>query len=415
MAYLLIRRIKYIGDKFHYESPTLSEGINIIEGPNGTGKSTFMNLIYYALGGDVPEFNINNRKVEKHKEIVNDRNNRVKLIIEIENEIYSLTREIGGTDIFVSNKSNEESRLYPINRRGKDKIFSDWILEKLKIEVVEIYQGATNYKINIKDLFRLVYHNQELDPRRIYKNPDAENYVTDSELMRKTIFQLLVGKTFSEYYKVLADLKKTDKERSIAKSVLDEFTLVMKNLNMGREELNITFLKESLDEKIEQLDKLYITRQSLKENRPSSSDGSFSSVDSLKSQIAELGSKIDDREEKKRNLTSELIKFQNLKDNIIVEVTQIKKIIHTHENLSLFYMDTCPYCLNDIDRKENTCICGKPIDESEYQRFFYTSEEYLDILKSRQKSVETVTMAIKTVNNEIESRTEEISSLSRQY
>lgn len=416
MGYLLIKNVKYTGDKFYYESPTLTKGINIIEGPNGTGKTTFMNLIYYGLGGVVSEFN-QKTKSKKHKEITSDTNNKVELIIEINNTIYGLTRLIGvgRNDIFVSNSTGEEDYLYSLYRTVDEKTFSDWLLEKLDIDVVELYQGTSHYKLNNKDLFRLIYHNQALDPGRIYKNPDAENFITDSELMRKTIFQLLVGKTFSEYYKVLAELRTTEKERSIAKSVLDEYNLIISNLTLGREELNETFLKESLTEKINQLDKLYQSRKSLKANRPLSSDNTFSVIKELKIKIADLGAKTDNKEQEKRQFVSELIRFQNLKDNIVLEVTQIKKIIHTHESLSLFSMDTCPYCLNNIDREENTCICGKEIDESEYQRFFYTSAEYFDILKSKQKSVKTINLAIQSLQNSIHLLTEELSSFSIQY
>lgn len=414
MGYLLIKNIKYTGDKFYYESPTLTKGINIIEGSNGTGKTTFVNLIYYGLGGVVSEFN-QKSKSKKHKEVISDMNNKVELVIEIDDVTYGLTRLIGGNDIFVSSSVGGEDYLYPLYRKNNEKTFSDWLLEKLDIDVVELYQGTSHYKLNNKDLFRLIYHNQALDPGRIYKSPDAENFITDSELMRKTIFQLLVGKTFSEYYKVLSELRTTEKERGVAKSVLDEYNLVISNLTIGREELNETFLKESLAEKINQLDKLYQARKSLKGNRPLSSDNTFSQIKELKIKIADLGEKIDEKENDKRQLVSELVRFQNLKDNIVLEVTQIKKIIHTHESLSLFSMDTCPYCLNHIDREENTCICGKEIDESEYQRFFYTSSEYFDILKSKQKSVKTINIAIESVQSNIHSLTEELSDISVQY
>ena len=35
-------------------------------------------------------------------------------------------------------------------------------------------------------------------------------------------------------------------------------------------------------------------------------------------------------------------------------------------------------------------MCGQSIEEDAYQRFFYSSEEYMSILKSKQKNVETV-------------------------
>lgn len=56
MGRLAIRRVVYSGDKYSFESPYLNDGIVIMEGVNGHGKSTFMNLIYYGLGGRVQAF-----------------------------------------------------------------------------------------------------------------------------------------------------------------------------------------------------------------------------------------------------------------------------------------------------------------------------------------------------------------------
>ena len=40
MGNLIIEKVKYSGDKYIYESPILTNGINLIVGDNGSGKST---------------------------------------------------------------------------------------------------------------------------------------------------------------------------------------------------------------------------------------------------------------------------------------------------------------------------------------------------------------------------------------
>ena len=81
MGRLAIRRVVYSGDKYSFESPYLNDGIVIMEGVNGHGKSTFMNLIYYGLGGRVQAFNKNDdNDSKKHNEIFYDTNNYVEII-----------------------------------------------------------------------------------------------------------------------------------------------------------------------------------------------------------------------------------------------------------------------------------------------------------------------------------------------
>ncbi|WP_434950499.1 AAA family ATPase [Shewanella sp. HL-SH4] len=59
MGSLKINRVSYFGNEYYYESPKLKNGINIIVGDNGSGKSTFSFFIDYGLGGNVEHFKKN--------------------------------------------------------------------------------------------------------------------------------------------------------------------------------------------------------------------------------------------------------------------------------------------------------------------------------------------------------------------
>lgn len=391
MGNLLIHKVIYSGDKFSFESPQLKDGLSIIEGSNGSGKSTFMNFIYFGLSGKVEEFSSSNR--ETHAEIIHDTNNYIQLDISIDKKPYQLKRFINSNDITVLHASGEVFIL-PIHRSKNEKhTFSDWILEELGISVVEVFQGINSFKINFKDLFRLIYHNQELNPRKIFKPEDSDNFIADSEVVRKIIFELLLGKTFSDYYGTLARFKEEERNRNIAKSLLEEYVVISRTLDRNKEDLNLVFLNDSKLEHEQQLGKLYTYRNSLKIDRPKSTKG-LNEINSLKSQIQENELTLISLKKKLNELVDELLKLERLQDNVVLEVTQIKKIVHSHEKLNLFSADTCPYCLREVDRQKGHCVCGEEIDENQYERFFYNSDEYLDILKSKQKSVETIKIAI---------------------
>jgi uncharacterized protein YydD (DUF2326 family) len=132
MGNLVIRKVTYSGDNYSFESPELQDGINIIEGDNGSGKSTFSYFIAYCLGDNVKPFDRDNR-TNRYDEITKDTNNYVALDIEINSEKYRLKRFIGLNDVFVSDGENVEK--YPIYRHKEHapKIFSDWLLDKLTI------------------------------------------------------------------------------------------------------------------------------------------------------------------------------------------------------------------------------------------------------------------------------------------
>ncbi len=395
MGNIVINRVRYNGDNFHYESPRLNRGVTIIEGSNGSGKSTFMNLIYFAFSGSVPEFRKNNRG--NHLEITTDTNNYAEVEFSINEEDFKVRRFFGNNDITLIGH-NGEVLVYPIHRSKNEKYtFSDWILEKLDIAVVEIFQGANNFKINFRDLMRLIYHDQEPNPRKIFKAQDFDNIIADSELVRRIIFQLLIGKTFSEYYSTLAKLKETEKLYLLKKAIYDEYLTIAKTLNTNKEELNIVHLNQRLEERNSQLERLYNSRNSIKKDRPKNSE-SLSEIELIKAAILGNELEINGIDSRLNEVTEELGKLVRLKENIILEVTQITKIIHSHDKLKLFSADTCPYCLRSIEREHGHCVCGKEIDEAQYERFFYSAEEYSQIFKAKQKNVETISLAIEANN-----------------
>jgi hypothetical protein len=121
----------------------------------------------------------------------------------------------------------------------------------------------------------------------------------------------------------------------------------------------------------------------------------------LRQALATAEGRVAEEEQKANAVRAEKIRLLALEEQLVDEVERIQKIIHAHETLALFSPDTCPCCLRKVDRPQNKCICGQAIDESAYQRFFYSSDEYVGILKSKQKNVETVRAAVAACDGEL--------------
>lgn len=400
MATFLISKVKYFGENYSYETPELGTGLNIIEGENGYGKSTFFNLIYFCLSGTVDEFRPDSK--EPHIEIINDKENYVELEIEINSENYILRRYITSNDIWVTD-SEGTTNVFPINRGQDSKsIFSDWILEKLEIAVVDVIQGTKTHKINIKDLLRLIYHDQQPNPKKIYKPAENDgNFVSDSLLVRKIIFQLLLGETYSKYYKNLAKLKIAENDKNKAKIALDEYLNISKRLRENDEDLNANFIKDEIVNQKDKLNRLLITRNNLQVTRPPSADKNIDDIENIKLSLLNIDTTLSDLSNQENLLFNEILKYKRLSESQILDVTQLQKIMHSHEKLNLFTPDTCPYCLSKVEREVGKCVCGNTVDETQYERFFYNSSEYATILKSKQKSVQTIQFAIDTYDEDL--------------
>lgn len=426
MGSLRINKVIYNGAKYFFESPLFDKNLILIEGDNGTGKTTFCNLIYFGLGGRVKEFTKDSDK--KHKEITSDTDNYVELYITLSGKNYQLRRFLNENDITVTPYSflvdaetedinlsteghAEATEIFPIFRTGSVKrIFSDWILEQLDIAVVELYQGYTNFKINFPELLRLVYHDQQPDPEAIYKQIDTKsNYISDSELLRKAIFELLVGKTFSDYYAAIVTAKEAEKHKLLAKNLYDEYVVLTDQLRGTGEIKNRSFLEHEVKEKERQLERLHHSRNVFKRNRAVDSSVE-TSIDKTKRELLSCELTSSEKREELISLYDEKSKLVSVKGSTANEINQISKIIHSHNQLNLFSADTCPYCLNKVERVAGHCVCGSDIDEAQYERFFYTSQEYNEMLKAKRKTLATIDLAILDCEDDIASVKETIES-----
>ena len=409
MACLRINKINYYGDKYYFESEEFDTNIVLIEADNGTGKTTLNSLIYYCLGGKVTHFD--SKSDEPHEQIAYDKNNYAELFISINSKNYLLRRQIQKNEILVAEYLDNDdvsffspevvadtTQIYSIFRapNSNDNIFSDWILDELGIDVVSLSQGNSTFKFNFSDLLRLIYHNQLPDPSGIYKPLDNKtNFLTDSELIRKAIFELLLGNQFSELYTGITKEREADKKYQVAKNVSEEYRKLVDNLNElsgNNDILNVDAIRGELNENESRLSKLLsrreqITKQSLPEPLQTTQ------IDILKNDISLLEQDIIEMKRSEYIFLKEIVDLKELIKQRDQDIKNIEKIIHTHNNLSLFNSKTCPYCLKEVEVDENHCICGSPVDEMRFERFTYTSNEYIDILKSRVKSRETIVVA----------------------
>lgn len=391
MGRLAIRRVVYSGDKYSFESPYLNDGIVIMEGVNGHGKSTFMNLIYYGLGGRVQAFNKNDdNDSKKHNEIFYDTNNYVELLIEIDDEKYELTRYIGDNLIFVVGE-DEEVRETCVLRNQSDEHtmgFSDWILGKLNINVFDIVQGTRSFKLNFTDLLRLVYHDQETEVDKVYKEADNSNFLSDSLEIRKAIFEILLGKTYNDYYSTLGQYKLTMKELEKAQAVMDSYDEFLGEV-LDYDLANVVHINSMISENQEMIEKVQIERE-IASREQGNSDEIWQLIGQQKKELMLNQHKLEEWESAKNLTTQSIDKILYLIDESEKELSEIEKIRLVNKKLKLFTPNTCPYCLREVEREKGKCICGNDIEEEQYEKFFYTDEEYLDILKVKKKSIQSL-------------------------
>lgn len=402
MGNLVIKRISYSGDKYYFNSPEFHNGINIILGDNGSGKSTFSYLLEYGLGGSVPVFNHDSK--EKYKEITEDTNNYVQIYLLISNVEYCLKRFIGRNDMFIEGNGKYEQ--LPINRNRGSRTFSDWLLEQLSITPFELTLGSHSWILSFNDIFRLLNYDQDTEPRKIFKTPSKDNFITDSVIIRKAVFETLIGLSSQSYNEEFSAFKKSQNEKDEAKSILSNFLdrhpEISENNDLDTEEQNLIELKEQSEKLLESRNKYQMSSINVNDKMLHLAD--------MQSELISLEIGISDNTILKHKLTIEQSKIEQILFGLNEEIEQIIKIIHTHDKLNLFSLEKCPFCGKVNSHNRGECICGEINTNGDYEKFVYKSSEYKTILDHKKKRIQTIEAANISYKDDIDKCTNIIAS-----
>lgn len=247
-------------------------------------------------------------------------------------------------------------------------VFSDWILKKLKIEVFDIVQGTKSFKLNFTDLLRLIYHDQATEVDKIYKEADNSNFITDSLEIRKAIFEILLGKTYNDYYSALGQYKLTLKELEKARAIMDSYDEFLGEV-LDYDLANAIHINSMIAEKREMIEKIQIERDVASRNE-SNADEIWQLIDQQKVYLRSKQRELDEWEESKNLTIQSIDKILYLIDESEKELSEIKKIRLVNKKLKLFTPNACPYCLREVEREQGKCICGNDIEEEQYENSF---------------------------------------------
>lgn len=209
---LQLRKLRVLREKRVAYQADFHKGVNIIRGQNASGKSTVVDFIFYALGGDSVPWK-----------------NEALLCSEVRAEL-----ELNGLRMTVSRPVSDASRnplsiywgtldaadaaprseweTYPYQRSASKESFSQIIFRLLEMPEIR-GEGASN--ITMHQLLRLLYVDQRTPHDAIFR---AEPF--DTILTRETVGNYLCGIYSAELYDAQLELKTVDAQLSKSVSEL---------------------------------------------------------------------------------------------------------------------------------------------------------------------------------------------------
>lgn len=338
---------------------TFHPGLNIIRGENSSGKSTIMDFLFYALGGDLThwretalrcdavflEAEFNGKPATLHRE-VNPKSGRPMRIF-------------AGPMKEAMQSGAEGWELYPYSRGSRDS-FSQVLFRFLGLP--EVQYGEQQTKITMNQILRLIYADQISPVDKLFKSQRFDDAVT-----RQTIGDLLCGAFSARYYDARLRLLSADDDLKVVKSGI---TSLVRAHSDGRHPLTIEWLnaerqnlEHALDIKLGEIEKLEESIFHAQfDDRLSLNDQQETYEVLVKSQadIATLKEEIDrvelERADSLQFILSIESKLEQLRDS--------DAVIQEFEEL---HFQFCPACLAAVDQTatEGACrLCKSPFDHA---------------------------------------------------
>lgn len=338
-------------------------GVNIIRGENGSGKSTIADFMFYILGGEFENW----KKVpaqcdEVQAEILTTRG------------ALSLKREVGkrktpirvffGTMAQAADAGLDGWQRFPLSRQGEHESFSQMMFRSMYIPEAQS-EGASN--ITMHQMLRLLYSDQHTPPGRLFRFESQ----WDTRALRTAVGNLICGVDDYESYEISLKIRDLENEFDEARRALSALISVLPSdeaLNnpdsiasqisqLEREREEIDFRISRVDEIIDESDvKAFVSEGRAFRNRL---EKTRKEIDSLERDISRLDYDLEDIERYLGFLNDMIEKVQFAEQSSLA--------------IGSIEFSQCPACLSELQKPENehTChVCGSETDpESQRSRY----------------------------------------------
>ena len=193
----IVRRGRLVYDQ------TFHEGVNIIRGQNGSGKSTVADFIFFIMGGEFDDWKDAARQCDEAQAEVETPRGKLTLKRRVTTSQEPMLVYFGSmTD--ASGSSVEGWERFPIRRQANRESFSQVMFRSLLIPEARS-EGAAN--ITMHQLLRLCYADQRTPATRLYR---FERF--DTQSIREAVGDLICGINGYEIYEIGLELRERERE-----------------------------------------------------------------------------------------------------------------------------------------------------------------------------------------------------------
>lgn len=407
MANLLLNRLLIFKQGVTVYDEIFHQGVNIIRGENGVGKSTISNAIYYLLGGDFTKWL---PEIEKCDFIIGE--------LELNEKIITVKREITRApmqpmSIYYDNYENalKDSTgwiLYPYKRTSKGLSFSQIFFKAL--DYPEIETSDDEY-ITFNQALRLMYIDQISPLDELMKDIDF-----DSPLIRKTTGDLLFGVYDNSLFNLQLLVKNLKKNES-------EYETELKLLRNVYETIDIKSLESAIKEAEDQLIKIDATLRDRESIKVLKADKKSIKLSVLQNEVGKISEELHIKLNERNLLKLDQVDTQQFIDEIADQINALQTSDSIRAVLGELKISYCPSCLKPTRQKieHNHCeLCKESLDVENAKAQIFRIRQQLEsqvresqiILHDTEEKLQELESIVETLNSQLRIKQRELNKLS---
>jgi AAA domain len=338
---LVIKRLAiFKSGKVAYEQ-TFHQGVNIIAGENGSGKSTIMDFIFFALGGEmtswkeyaalcdtvIAEIEVNDASITLRRNISTERQRPLHLFI-------------GSFDKAMSH-SDAGWETYPYSRTASRESFSQILFRALSLPEAQTAEGNN---LTMHQLLRLLYVDQMTPVQRIFR---FEAF--DPPILKEAIGNLLCGVSEFELFERQIAVRELKRRVSELVAELRSLTSVSRGYDTP---LNVAGIeRETLTMETERVARYAELDELARSDFGSAEESKKHEAERRKAseELSKIRTKIQTLEREQQTLEFEIGDSDLFLQHLEKMLRELDSATATYEELGGLKFEYCPSCFTAIE------------------------------------------------------------------
>ncbi|EKO3533871.1 hypothetical protein K1L80_000424 [Vibrio fluvialis] len=338
----------YALGKFVYDE-SFHTGVNIIRGENGTGKSTIMDLISYALGAEITDWTREQLKCDY-----------VMAELSINGHIATIKRNITATgqeralffdgDMTHALETEEGWNKFPMRRNQDTHSFSQHLFELLNLPR---HQTDDSKNLTMHQILRVMYVDQLSATNKLLKEETKFDNITT----RRAIGEYLLGIDTLEAYNLRQDLIEANKT---FEKVNAELNAIYRMFGHDETLINLKSLHSEINKVKADITELEKKRQQVKSTPTEQVSNDVAlKIKSLVKDIDDLAQKLATLNSNRDAIAAELRETSAFLKSLEYRKDSLAQSQVTYSSLGSITFKYCPSCLEPlaVSEDDSCCLC----------------------------------------------------------